>query len=186
MQLFVMFIITKYKLLVCDLLEDFQHFQNFGTKIIRLRGFNFGGARRPDKFVDSSFTKQYVEIELGIRERTIIHGNLNAIRDFTHIKDACKAYWLAAEKCIPGEVYNVCSGKGTQIQSIIDKLLLIGSINLETKQDINRMRPSDVPVLIGDNSKFCRITGWKPELDITDIIADTYDYWKEQLQKKNN
>ncbi|KKR31107.1 MAG: Pyruvate flavodoxin/ferredoxin oxidoreductase domain protein, partial [Candidatus Gottesmanbacteria bacterium GW2011_GWC2_39_8] len=63
-----------------------------------------------------------------------------------------------------GEVYNICSGKDYSIKQILDILLSLTKVKIEIKQDPKRMRPSDVPVLRGDNTKFCKKTGWKPEI----------------------
>ncbi len=34
----------------------------------------------------------------------------------------------------------------------------------KVEQDPQRMRPSDVPILIGDSEKFRSATGWKPQI----------------------
>ena len=88
-----------------DLL-GYQYFKSYGLKVIRTRGFNHTGPRRGDVFVTSNFSKQVAEIEKGKREPVIHVGNLDALRDFTDVRDMVRAYWLAAEKGEPGDVYN--------------------------------------------------------------------------------
>ena len=155
----------------------YQYHQSYGMKIIRTRAFNHTGTRRGDVFVCSNFAKQVVNNKNG----TIKVGNMSAIRDFTDVRDVVKAYWIATEKCEPGEVYNICSGKGYEIREILEKLINIHGKAIETVHDNSRMRPSDVPVLIGDNSKFVKATGWKPEISIDKTLVDLITFWENKL-----
>jgi GDP-4-dehydro-6-deoxy-D-mannose reductase len=89
-----------------------------------------------------------------------------------------KAYWLALERCEPGEVYNICSGRAWSIQEVLDRLLGMTKVKIEVRQDPARLRPSDVPVLLGDNSKFTRATGWKPTIPFEQTLVDMLEYWR--------
>ena len=90
----------------------YQYFQSYGIKAIRTRGFNHTGPRRGQVFVTSNFCSQVAAIELGIQEPVIRVGNIDAIRDFTDVRDMVRAYWLAVTKAKPGEVYNIATGHG--------------------------------------------------------------------------
>ncbi|TES94545.1 MAG: SDR family oxidoreductase [Candidatus Cloacimonadota bacterium] len=163
-----------------DLL-GYQYFKSYGMRIIRTRAFNHTGPRRGEVFVCSTFAKQIAEIEKGIKEPVLLVGNLEAERDFTDVRDVVKAYWLAAEKCEPGEIYNISSGNPRTIQSVLDTLLSFTDVKVEVKKDPARMRPSDVPILKGDSSKFREKTGWKPEIPFEQTLKDTLEYWRERL-----
>jgi GDP-4-dehydro-6-deoxy-D-mannose reductase len=163
-----------------DLLS-YQYYMSYKLNVVRTRGFNHTGPRRGEVFVSSNFAKQIAEIEQGKREPVIYVGNLEAIRDFTDVRDMVKGYWLALEKGEPGEVYNICSGKGYKIQEILDILFSLTDQKVEVKIDETRLRPSDVPVLIGDNSKFRKQTGWKPTIPFKKIMEDLLQYWREKL-----
>jgi len=110
-------------------------------------------------------------------------GDLDAIRDFTDVRDIVEAYWIATDKCQPGEIYNICSGKGYKVKDVLDKLVSLSKVkNIKIRQDSKRMRPSDVPVLIGDNSKFKKLTNWQPKISYLDkTLLDTLNYWREKL-----
>ena len=84
-------------------------------------------------------------------------------------------------KGIPGEVYNICSGKGYKIREILDMLLRMTSNHIKVKKDPARMRPSDVPVLVGDSTRFRKQTGWKPEIPFEKTLKDVMDYWRERI-----
>jgi len=159
----------------------YQYFMSYGIKVIRTRAFNHTGPRRGDVFVTSNFAKQLAEIEKNKREPVMHVGNLEAKRDFTDVRDIVKGYWLAVEKCTPGEVYNICSGKAYSIQEVLDLLLSMTKVKVKVKQDEARMRPSDVPILLGDNSKFCKQTGWKPEIPFKKTMEDLFNYWRERV-----
>ncbi|MFC2172322.1 GDP-mannose 4,6-dehydratase [Acidobacteriota bacterium] len=163
-----------------DLL-GYQYHQSFDLPVVRTRGFNHTGPRRADVFVCSDFAKQIVEIEKGLKEPKIRVGNLEAIRDFTDVRDMVRAYWLSLKHCKPGEVYNICSGKGYKINEILDKLLGLSSAEIDVSQDPRRLRPSDVPILIGDNSKFTKETGWEPQIPFDQTLSDIMEYWRERV-----
>jgi len=161
---------------------SFQYFKSYGLKIIVTRGFNHTGPRRGEVFVCSNFAKQIVKIEKGLREAKIKVGNLDAIRDFTDVRDMVRGYNLALEKGIPGERYNICSGKGYKIKEVLDMFLEMTDKKIELENDPERMRPSDVPILIGDNSRFREQTGWKPEIAFEKTLRDLLDYWRNQIK----
>ncbi len=163
-----------------DLL-GYQYYKSYGLDIIRTRGFNHSGPRRGEVFVCSNFAKQIARIEKKKQEPVVYVGNLEAIRDFTDVRDIVKAYWLATEKGEPGEVYNICSGKGYKIEEVLDILLGLTKERIKVKKDPKRMRPSDVPVLIGDCKKFRGITGWKPEIPFERTLEDLLNYWRERV-----
>ena len=158
----------------------YQYFKSYGMRIVRTRGFNHTGPRRGDVFAESSFAKQIAEIEKGKKEPVIMVGNLEAERDYTDVRDMVKGYLLAAEKGEPGEVYNICSGKAVKIKKVLDILLSFSKIKVEIKQNPVRMRPSDVPILLGDSTKFKRKTGWKNTIPFEKTMEDLLNYWREK------
>jgi GDP-4-dehydro-6-deoxy-D-mannose reductase len=160
----------------------YQYAQSYHMPIVRTRAFNHSGARRHEGFAEASFSLQIARIEKGLQPPVIEHGNLDAVRDMTHVNDIVLAYWMALDgQCVWGDVYNICSGNGPRIKDILDYLLSLTSCEIVTRTDPARMRPSDVPVLIGDNSKFRSATGWTPRRTWQDAIADCLNYWRGQV-----
>ena len=166
---------------VAEDMLGFQYHKTYGMNIVVTRAFNHTGPRRGDVFVTSNFSKQIAEIEKGIKEPVISVGNLEAQRDFTDVRDIVRAYLLSLEKCTPGEVYNVCTGKPRTIQSVLDILLGMSDAKVEVRQDMQRMRPADVPLLSGDCSKFMKATGWKPEIRFEKTMEDLLNFWRERV-----
>ena len=159
----------------------YQYFQSYKIRIIRTRGFNHTGPRRGDSFAESNFAKQIALIEKGKQEPIIRVGNLDASRDYTDVRDMVRAYLLAVEKCDPGDVYNICQGTTIKIGDMLKLLLSMTKKKVEIREDPLRMRPSDVPVLLGDNSKFVAKTGWKAEIPFRKTMEDLLAYWRDRV-----
>src|SRR5262249_24064650 len=103
------------------------------------------------------------------------------IRDFTDVRDMVRAYWLALEHGQPGEVYNICSGRGYSIRQVLDILLDLAHVRVEVREDPARLRPSDVPVLIGDGARFCELTGWNPTIPFEVTLKDLLEHWRQRV-----
>jgi GDP-4-dehydro-6-deoxy-D-mannose reductase len=162
--------------------QGYQYFQSYRTRIVRTRAFNHTGPRRGEVFAMSSFAKQLAQIELGIVEPVLRVGNLQAVRDFTDVRDIVRAYVLAATRAEPGEVYNIASGRGHSIRDLLDTLITLSGLEVEVKIDTQRLRPSDVEILIGDSTKFRERTGWEPAIPLQTTLSDLLDYWRRRLR----
>ena len=163
----------------------YQYFQSYGLKVVRTRGFNHTGPRRGQVFVTSNFCSQVAAIELGLQEPVIRVGNIDAIRDFTDVRDMVRAYWLAVTKAKPGEVYNIATGNGIKIREMLERLISLGKVEVKIEVDPDRLRPSDVEILIGDASKFKADTGWEPRIPFEQTLNDLLDYWRKTLSHRH-
>lgn len=163
-----------------DLL-GWQYFQSYGLRTVRTRGFNHTGPRRGEVFICSNFAKQIAEIEKGKRDDVIYVGNLEARRDFTDVRDMVRGYWLSLEKGQEGEVYNIGSGRNHTMKQVLEMLLSLSRVNVKVEVDPARLRPSDVPVLLSDASKFVELTGWKPQIPFKKALEDLLNYWRDRV-----
>jgi GDP-4-dehydro-6-deoxy-D-mannose reductase len=161
-----------------------QYFLAYGQKIIRVRPFNHLGPGQNEHFVAAAFAQQIARIEAGKQEPIIYVGNLEAIRDFTDVRDIVRAYHLAITLGEPGEVYNIGSGRGHTIQWLLDTLLSLQPVAVEVKQDPARMRPSDIPTNVCNNARFTRRTGWEPRIPLEQTLRDVLDYWRERVKRE--
>lgn len=159
----------------------YQYFRTHGMRIIRVRPFNHFGPGQSERFVLSSFARQVAQAEAGLVEPTVLTGDLSSQRDFTDVRDIVRAYRMAVESGHPGEVYNLCSGTAVEIGDLLRQLLALSSRPISIEQDPSRLRPSDVPVIVGDYSRFAAATGWEPQIPIEQSLQDTLDYWRVQL-----
>jgi GDP-4-dehydro-6-deoxy-D-mannose reductase len=92
-----------------------------------------------------------------------------------------RAYWLALERGEPGEVYNICSGRGYSAGRVLEILLGLAHVKVEVRQDPARLRPSDVTLLLGDCSKFRSATGWEPTIPFEVTLKDLLEYWRKRV-----
>ena len=158
----------------------YQYWMSWKVDSVRTRGFNHEGPRRGPVFVASDFAKQIADIEKGRKAPIVYVGNLEAKRDFSDVRDMVRAYWLALEKCEPGDVYNISTGRAWSIREVLDLLLTSTDRKIEIREDPTRLRPSDVPILIGDSSKFVKQTGWKPQIPFEQTLREMLDYWRQR------
>jgi GDP-4-dehydro-6-deoxy-D-mannose reductase len=146
-------------------------------QIVHVRPFNHIGPGQSLGFVTSDFAKQITDIQKGIIDPIIHVGDLKSKRDFTDVRDIVRAYRLVSEKGLNGEVYNVCSGACSSIQSILDGLLSLSSVDIEVIIDNKKIRPSNIAEYYGSNNKLNVATGWAPQISLNHSLRDIYDYW---------
>jgi len=155
---------------------------SYGIDIILTRSFNHIGPRQKDIFVISSFVKQIVEKKSDHVTKAKLHtGDISIVRDFLDVRDVVKAYHLLFEKGIPGEKYNVCSGIGYSLREIIDILSDLLDVQIDIEIDKDKIRPDDNKIIIGDNSKLIKLTGWKPLISINRSLNDIITYWERRI-----
>ena len=151
-----------------------------GMRVVLTRTFHHTGPGRGEAFAESSFARQLAEIEAGRRPPVVQVGNLDAIRDFTDVRDVVRAYWALVERGEPGVVYNVCSGRGRLIRELLDILIATSGAKVDVQVDPERLRPSDVPALIGDPSRLRSATGWEPRIDLERTLLELLEDWRER------
>jgi GDP-4-dehydro-6-deoxy-D-mannose reductase len=152
-----------------------------GLHVVRTRTFHHTGPRRGEQFAESSFARQLAEIEAGQRPARLEVGNLEAVRDFTDVRDVVRAYWALLDRGARGEVYNVCSGRGVKLGELLQGLIAVSGLRVEVHVDSARLRAADAPILIGDPSRLRAATGWEPEIPIDRTLRDLLDYWRERV-----
>ncbi len=148
------------------------------VEIVRTRTFPHTGKRRGAVFAESSFARQIAEIEIERVPPFILVGNLDAIRDFSDVREVIRAYLLLLERGQNGVVYNVCSGRGVAVRDILNTLIGFSDARVEVRVDPSRLRPSDLPVLIGDPGRLLEATGFAPSGDLTGALADLLADWR--------
>ncbi len=146
-----------------------------------VRPFNHTGPGQLPGFFVPDMLSQIVEIEKGDKEPVITVGNLDSIRDLSDVRDIVKAYKLILEgDATPGEVFNVCSGKGIVMKDLLDKILSLSSKQIEIKKDPEKVRPSDNPISIGNHDKLTKSFHWQPEYSLDQTLKDTIEFWRNK------
>ncbi len=152
--------------------------RRFPDRVLMTRSFNHTGPGQPSNFVLSSFARQIARIASGAQAPRIIVGDTSVERDFLDVRDVVRAYRLLVERGVPGEAYNVCSGKGYVLERLLRTMGELAGIRFETASDTARIRPSEIPALIGNNSKLAAATGWTPAVALETTLRDMIEWWR--------
>ncbi len=164
-----------------DLLGLAYH-RSYQIPIIRTRMFTYINPRRADLFA-TSFALQVARIERGLQPE-LRHGNLDSVRTFIDVRDAVDAYWVAASRCEPGEVYNI---GGTVTQSVGEFLELLRSrsrVPFRAVADPELFRPADVTLQIPDTSRFAAATGWQPRFSFEESVDWLLDHCRREVSRE--
>jgi GDP-4-dehydro-6-deoxy-D-mannose reductase len=148
--------------------------------VIRVRAFNHLGPGQTDRFVAPSLAARIARNERDGGDEVPI-GNTAPRRDVTDVRDVVRAYRLLVERGEPGEVYNVCRGRAVSVREIADVLLGMAARPMRLVSDPALQRPVDIPVLVGDNTRLARTTGWSPTIPLEQTLADVLADWRSRL-----
>ena len=168
-------------------LIGYVYFRSYGLNVIRTRAFNHEGPRRDKVFGIPWYAYQIARIENGNQDPHLEVGHLDDKRNFTHVTDMVRAYWVAMEECDPGELYLLIgSERDEDIHTFREALEML--ISLSTKKNITYKivdkytRPTQVPFLICDCSKFRKKTSWQPTIGFDKIISETLEFWRQRIK----
>lgn len=150
--------------------------KQYGMKVYCVRPFNHTGIGQKDTFVLPSFCKQVAEIEKSGKPGVIKVGNLEAIRDFSDVRDIVRAYKMIIENNDCDTVYNVGSGKAYSLKELLDYVISLSSQKIEVVIDQDRYRPIDTPYICCDCSLYDSIFAKKEIVKIS-----IFDTLKEML-----
>ena len=176
------FIPTNHYALTKIFQEEIARFYliNHGMDIIIARPFNHPGPGEKEGLVCADFAAQIVEIERGGKAPVIEVGCLDAVRDFTDVRDVVRGYALLSEKGGDGSIYNICSGRGTPVKKILDILISKSTARIDIHVDSGKIHASEVNIQIGDNSRICSETGWWPDIPLDTTLHDVLEYYREK------
>jgi len=155
-----------------------SYYYSYQLQTIRVRPFNHIGERQSPDFAIPSFAKQIVAIERG-QQTELKVGNLEAIRDFTDVKDVVTAYILLMNQGKVGEVYNVGSGHGYPMTEVLKLLCSLAKQEIKIEADPDWIRPLDISVAVADISKI-KTLGWQPTIELRATLQRILDYWRQQ------
>lgn len=154
-----------------------------GFEIIIARPFNHTGPGQSDRFSVAGFARQVAEIQLGLRDRKVVVGDLSAVRDFLDVRDVVTAYQMLLEKGRAGEIYNVASGEGRSLGTILNLIVEEARVNIEIEVEPARLRAADVARMVGDPAKVKAHADWRPCYAIRKTVSDMLEYWRTLLRQ---
>jgi len=152
-----------------------------GLPVVIVRAFNHVGPRQGPGFVWSDVARQVAEIEKGHRPPVLEVGTVTTRRDFTDVRDMVRAYWLLLERARPGDTLNAASGRAVTIRDIVAGFLARAQCRIEVRVNAERVRPVDLPLLLGDASRLRTLTGWTPTIPLEQSLTDVLTDWRQRV-----
>jgi len=151
-----------------------------GLDVVIARPFNHTGPGRPDRYAESSFARQIVAAELGRGPSEIRVGNLEALRDFSDVRDVVRAYRLLLASGERGHTYNICSGQARSIREVLDLLRGRARVPIRVHVDPGRYEPTPTgrEALVGDPTSLLKL-GFRPEHPFELTLEALLDHWRE-------
>ena len=164
--------------------------------------FNHESPRRGETFVTRKITRGLARIDTGL-DKCLYMGNLDSLRDWGHAKDYVEMQWLMLQQAKPDD-FVIATG----VQSSVRKFIEMTAIELgwggitwegsnteeigrrsDTGQIVVRIdpryfRPTEVETLLGDPSKAMRELGWKPRIQLPELIKEMVSADKEEANKE--
>jgi len=177
--------------------------------------FNHDSPRRGETFVTRKITRGIAQMAWGMQD-CLYMGNIDSQRDWGHAKDYVEAMWLILQQDTP-EDFVISTGVTTSVRDFIkmafkevgvelkfegegvDEIgIVVSSSNPEyafkvgqvvIKIDPTYFRPTEVDLLIGDNTKSKTKLGWVPKYTLPMLVeemmeADVQLFKKEKYFKE--
>lgn len=157
-----------------------QAWLGYGLPVVRIRAFNHLGPGQSDRFLAPSIAARIARNERSGGDEVPI-GNLTPQRDVLDVRDVVRAYRMLAESGAPGQAYNVSSGKAASVRDIAERLLNMALKPMTLTTDPSLQRPVDTPVLVGDNTRLVKATGWSPTISLETTLADVLEDWRMRV-----
>jgi GDP-4-dehydro-6-deoxy-D-mannose reductase len=153
-------------------------FETHGLDLVRTRSFGHSGPGQAPRFVLPSFAQQIVAIEKGGVPPVLHTGNLEVTRDLSDVRDIVEGYIALLVRGTRGAAYNLCRGEGTPLTFVLEHLRSLARLPVRVEVDPARLRPADVPWLVGDPSLAARECGWSVKIPLEDTLRDVLDDWR--------
>ncbi|HEX8391144.1 MAG TPA: GDP-mannose 4,6-dehydratase [Longimicrobium sp.] len=149
-----------------------------GVQVFVARAFNHTGPGQDARFAIASFAQQLAGMR-GEADPVLHVGNLEARRDLLDVRDVVRGYQAIVERGEPGGVYNVCSGEAHSMHDVVARLVRISGTRARVAVDPERVRPVDLPLLLGDNARL-RALGWAPRMPLEQTLSDLLDSFADE------
>ncbi|MGA2513481.1 MAG: SDR family NAD(P)-dependent oxidoreductase [Candidatus Limnocylindrales bacterium] len=149
---------------------------SFDLPVTTLRPFNTFGPRQSNRAVIPTILSQ-----LGGGATEIHLGETRSTRDFTFVADTVRAFVAVGEApadAVVGHVLNAGTGVEISIGDLAGLICRVTGKKARVTQDAARLRPvnSEVMRLVCDSTRLRGATGWRPEVELADGIAQTAEW----------
>lgn len=156
-------------------------YRSFDLPVSIVRPFNTYGPRQSARAVIPTIITQLLAGKTEIKL-----GSLMPTRDFNFVKDTANGFIkiYESDKTI-GEEINIATQHEISIGQLAEELIRQINPQATIVCDEERLRPekSEVNRLLGSNEKILRLTDWKPQYTFEQGLAETIEFFKNNLDK---
>lgn len=144
--------------------------------------FNSEGPRRGENFVTQKIAKAVARIEYGLQDLLFL-GNLDAKRDWSYAPEVADAIVRITRHNEPDD-FVIASGEAHSVQDFVEAAFAYRGLEWRkyVRLDVDLLRPSEVPFLLGDASKAKRQLGWTPKVKFGEIVKIMVDAQVEKIE----
>ena len=149
----------------------FHWHQVYGLPVTSVRIFNAYGTRVRTTGAYGAVFGVFFRQKLAGKPYTVV-GDGEQTRDFLYVTDVAKAFLMAAEADVAGEVFNLGAGNPQSVNSLVE---LLGGEKIYVPK-----RPGEPDVTHADITKITAMLGWKPEISFQDgvkLMMKEIDRW---------
>lgn len=154
-----------------------------GVPALVTRSFNHIGPGQGAGFFASAFARQVAQIEARLVAPTLTVGNLEARRDLMDVRDTVGAYFSLLQAGVAGECYNVCSGHAYQVGDVLERLIRRATCHIDIAVDPDKLRPNDVPLVLGSAARLTADTGWVPRHALDESLEAVLGWWRAEVAR---
>jgi GDPmannose 4,6-dehydratase len=163
--------------------------------------FNHESPVRGETFVTRKVTRAAARIRHGL-QKTLYMGNLDAKRDWGFAGDYVEIMWLMLQQETPDD-FVIATGVTSTVREFVTLAFARAGFALRwegkgtvekgidastgvvlVKVDPRYFRPSEVDVLIGDPTKAAKALGWKPRVQLRELVEMMVDEDLKQAEKE--
>jgi len=139
--------------------------------------FNHESPRRTPDFVSRKISQSVARIALGLQDGITL-GTIDVSRDWGFAGDYVHAMWLMLQQDEPDD-FIISSGEAHSLREMLD--VAFAHVGIDdwaplVTQDPRFMRPAEVQVVVGDNTKARTELGWSPAVGFTQLVELMVDY----------
>lgn len=122
-------------------------------------------------------------IESLLNKRKPLLTKCEQVWDYLNCRDAARAFYLVGQKGKDQTIYNVGSGQAHPLTHFVYKIRDAVDANLELGIGEKEYAPQQVMNLCADISNLVKDTGFQPEVSFDEGIAETINWYKENILK---
>ena len=163
-----------------------QYHRAFDLGVIIARPFNHIGAGQTETFAIASFAAQLARMEAGLVPPVLKVGNLSAARDIMDVRDVAATYveLLKRRDQLPARsIINVARGEATTIESLLEKLRAMATVDVKVEIDPTRLRPNEIAVATAGTDRIAALMPWPPQRSIDETLREVLEDKRRMVRK---